>query len=96
MNPGDLVLCVDDSKFHPGYGERLPRRGVVYTIREVALEYPDCIRLEEIRNPPYRYIQGYAECTFRCIHFRPIDSDQLSIFRKHLTDIPAPREAEEV
>lgn len=67
---GTKVVCIDDSAFAPAYGEILPVKGRVYTIREILTSNgQSCFRLREIVNKPMLYTRGLVECSFRASRF---------------------------
>ena len=95
---GQVVVCID--------AEGLPRplldRGVsacpvergVYTIRDIlVIEDRVGLWLEEIRNPPTKWLNGEVrELVFLAHRFRPAKTTSLEVFRTLL----APRETEMV
>lgn len=83
---GQKVVCVDDSNMLPLYGEEIPVKGVVYTVRGIHRD-GNAIYLMEIRNEPRQYLDRYAECSFWGRRFRPIveQKTDIRIFRKMLT-----------
>jgi hypothetical protein len=93
--PGTLVECVQPV-YQGSRNETVPVVGVVYTVREWVPDIPsypdgklrDCVRLDEIRNPVYRYRHGRAEAAFICRHFRPLSDSRLDVFRSLLADLP--------
>ena len=90
IGPGDLVKCiVEQSVWARPYGEALPVKGCVYTIRCVT-HGGEGFRFVEIVNPPRKYGNKIGEPAFRRRGFIPLDDSALSIFRQHLH--PAPKE----
>jgi|GEM_PF-5587989 len=106
FKPGMRVVCIHpyDSPREVGiavrYGVRTPRKGVVYTIREVLLpeKLPEIsntvlpLRLIEIVNPPVRFVNGVLEPAFPSTRFRPLDESRLDVFRDLLVDVPKEEE----
>lgn len=85
---GQHVICVDDSDCNIRFGEKSPKKGSVYTVRELTFfSGAPGLRLEEIVNAPLKYADGFGEATFFAWRFRPLSSDRLSIFRQHLAPI---------
>lgn len=72
MRIGDKVVCINDG-FKSQYNEILPRKGQMYTIREVTNFGCPGIRLVEIVNPSKQYRNIYGECSFETDAFRPVD-----------------------
>ena len=87
IGPGDLVECIRDNIVRP-YGETIPVRGVIYTVRWTGLggSGAPAIRLAEIVNAPhiYKTFEGplVTECCFRMKNFRPVRTTDISIFTK--------------
>ena len=83
---GQRVICVDDNiigengVFDRAFTERcphLPVKGRTYTVRGFIVPYAGYsgtpgMLLEEIVNPPYRYVEGTFEPSFFPSHFRPL------------------------
>jgi len=70
---GQKVVCV--KQFIDHFGETLPIKGDMYTVREILTVENLCIRLEEIVNVPRRYPGwGVWECAFNAAGFRPVDT----------------------
>ena len=77
---GQKVVCVDDGFPYPT-DERLPKKGVVYTIRDI-VSYPGFgvgVRLGEIMNEPRKCAVGVIERGFLLFRFRPAVSPKTSI-----------------
>jgi hypothetical protein len=82
---GQHVVCIDDifpgenGVCDPTFAERcpnLPVKGGIYTVRGFVVpyaEYPGTpgMLLEEVINPPSRYLEGTFEPSFFPSHFRP-------------------------
>lgn len=90
---GQLVICVRDDIQRP-FDETTPRKGVVYTVRELVQHAEDRVgvKLVEIINAPQFYANGCRECSFTSEAFRPLDDSRLDVFRKALTDAPVDME----
>lgn len=89
IQPGQLVECIDDE----WYGEdelppRLPMSGCIYAVARV-IEY---------RGGFYLQLDPFgAEYVYRSLHFRPVQTPDISVFRRLLAPTPAlakTREAE--
>lgn len=93
---GQKVICVrHPAKIKAFFGEAYPHVGGVFTIREIfEARGGECLRLFEISNPPYPYVEGYMECGFRTNFFRPVveRKTDISIFKALLN----PKTAETV
>lgn len=71
--PGVKCVCIRADDFYPQFGETVPVEGSTYTIRDFYEERGAIgIRVEEIVNPPLRYVDGVQECAFNIINFRPL------------------------
>lgn len=67
---GAKVICIDDAGFGLQYGERVPVRGAVYTVRDILTSNGQkCYRLREIINQAQMYAQGLMECSFKATRF---------------------------
>jgi len=92
LSVGQRVVCINDDipdthKFYKG--EALPKRGTIYTIREIVPpteRYPEIgLYLAEIVNPPRKLRSGrYVELVFRSYRFRPVRSANIDVFLKML------------
>jgi hypothetical protein len=88
------VVCILDSVQNgrrPLLGEIIPIVGQVYTIR--SLHHDDFenslgIRVHEIVNKPQHYIQGYIECCFDSVIFRPCRKTDIEQFIPLLAPTP--------
>lgn len=69
---GQKIVCVRDCLARCFQQEILPKKGEIYTIREITHYTMVCFRLVEIVNPVLSYEQGVGEATFDAKHFRPI------------------------
>ena len=103
LHAGQRVVCVDDRIYrnvHAYPNEMLPKRGMIYTVREIiplrAVYGEDGLRLVEIVNRPRRYNspRGWVtnELAFRIWRFRPVSATNIDVFLKMLE--PAPRVVE--
>lgn len=65
MNPGSLVVCIDNSKYNPARGLVPQLEPVVYTVRNIKTCQCGCgkagIRLEELRNSPTKIWIGHIK-----------------------------------
>jgi hypothetical protein len=82
---GQRVVCLDDrfpgenGVCDPTFAERcpnLPVKGHIYTVRGFVVPYAGYpgtpgMLLEEVINPPSRYLEGTFEPSFFPSHFRP-------------------------
>lgn len=87
---GQHVICVDDKFGLTALPIAVPKKGVVYTVREVIPEDkwgPSTLRLHEVVNPLRAYAEGLCENSWDARAFRPLSSDRLSIFRQHLAPL---------
>lgn len=100
---GDKVQCVDDAIIHGYPGKEIrPCAGMVYTIREIIVDYParsgaefcPFIRLAEIVNSVLIYREGPCEAAFSFRRFRPVRPPDISIFTDMLKTAPVPVEEE--
>lgn len=70
---GQIVTCVDDTKFTRNFKEKVPVLGGFYTVRSVIKVKPTdidpCIRLLSIVNSRQKYPSGTTECSFRANRF---------------------------
>jgi hypothetical protein len=98
---GQHVVCIDDRP-RPGVragrgDERLPKKGITYTIRELVPGAPlglgDGVLLEEIVNPVRWYTAPSGpvriELYFRVYRFRPVRDTSIDVFVKMLEPVPA-------
>lgn len=71
IRAGSKVICIDASGFSPKYGEIMPVKGKVYTVRDTLSRAGThrCFRLREIVNKPAKYAQGLIECSFKDSRF---------------------------
>ena len=95
LNVGQRVVCVDDRREAlDAYAlETLPKRGSIYTIREIV---PckvfgfdeDALRLVEIVNPALEYLAPSGSVThelaFRISRFRPVRTTSIDVFLEML------------
>lgn len=91
---GQKVVCIDDH-FENGHFfgcDILPKKGVVYTIREIecfnsAKGETTVLRLNEIINAVMPYAVGDVECGFIVRRFRPVVSrpTSIAVFKAMLT-----------
>ena len=85
MVKGQKVVCINDT-FTPvilTIYKQLPKKGEVYTIREVFLGREKIVKggdsatvgllLEELRNPPDPFHQGREELGFSSERFAPLE-----------------------
>jgi len=83
---GQLVVCVDDGNWPwPEGHAAMPKRGVVYTVRESVVSWTNghpCVHLVEIVNPIGDYEGGVGEIWVAERRFRPVDETRLEVFRK--------------
>src|SRR3954471_23298542 len=84
----DKVVCVMP---HHGwarpYGEAVPKRHGIYTVREVVrMKQGLIVRLVEIVNPAHAYCEGVGECGFPAAAFRKAVKRQtdISVFTRLL------------
>lgn len=71
---GQKVVCInDDWEELDGPEVVYPRKDAIYTVREVdAAPDETFLAFRELVNPPQDYNEGYLECHFAAINFRPI------------------------
>jgi len=84
---GRPIVCVDDSDPQGHgllYGEKMPVKGRVYTIRYIDTNGPISFLLNEIYNDPTRWADEYGETLFFANRFRPLDESRIDQFRAHL------------
>lgn len=88
---GQKVVCiVDATAWRHGRGEIKPQKGSIYTVRTIMPSFrfrgEATIMLVEIVNKPREYAEGFVECSFRAIRFRPVveRKTDISIFQKLL------------
>ncbi len=74
MKIGSLVELVDDNWTRPAWNnEVLPVKDIIYTIRSIEKTNEGAfIRLEEIVNPIYRYLNEVGETQFGIAKFREL------------------------
>lgn len=91
---GQKVVCIGDEwiEFEP----HLPKRGNVYTVREIEEDNGELfLRLVELVNPVRRYREYFGETTFDAVAFRPVVERKTSIaifheiLNKTRTGVPA-------
>lgn len=83
---GDKVVCVSMPSNRSQDHEIFPEVGKVYTIRELVLmcdEDVPYVRLNEIVNKPVDYSDGFNECAFGCMRFRPVEPHKTDISWAH-------------
>jgi hypothetical protein len=93
---GQQVVCVDDAYRDLGWRNvpNRPVKGRVYTVREVLLyEYFDfgakpALRLHEIINPEFDWIEGRCEIAFGFARFRPVRKTSIEVFERMLIKAP--------
>lgn len=93
---GQKVVCVNDNWYLADmYVDRLPKNGEILTIRSIqvgAVCDGIFLRFEEIRNPPRKFQEFFAEIEFDSISFRPVVSKGMetlmSLLHKKPTDGP--------
>ena len=85
FRPGMRVVCLADFP-RGGYGfESAPRRGLVYTVRDVAAGGGRVgLRLKELVNVPVPTASGTMERLFNAAYFHPLDErdEDIAVFRK--------------
>jgi hypothetical protein len=91
---GDKIVCIRDESemMHPAAGDVMPKKDQIYTIRGFEREDDDVFfYLEEIRNQPGLYWDGYGETCFHSEGFRPIQDRKtdISSLTKLLNTAPA-------
>ena len=77
---GQKVVCVKNAPPICTWGEHVPRKGTVYTVRQAK---HDGIRLVEIVNPELQYRQGLSEMWFANHGFRPVVEKKTDIEWAH-------------
>lgn len=95
---GQVVVCIDDSGFYSDApGETYPKKGGVYTVREVRPDEDGAgLLLAEIVNPQFEWINGnVGEVAFRVRRFRPAKTTSLDVFERMLAPSPKCREADQ-
>jgi len=97
---GQKVVCVNDTWRDtlidcPG---GVPVKGGVYTVRGFCEHYPEItsIYLEEIVNPPFKYLVGAYEPSFLAWRFRPVveRKTNISVFKEILNRTPTKQPAQ--
>lgn len=69
---GMKAVCIRD-KYVSEDGEICPVAGEVYTVRSVhILDEGVYLRLKEIVNQPRLYADGFVECEYNAVGFRPV------------------------
>lgn len=93
---GMKVVLARDEFFNRGmhlaYGNEYPEMGPVYTIRAINLVAGNVgIHLNEIVNPSFEYLNGWAELSFAAENFRPVQTRKtdISIFTAMLSPKPS-------
>jgi hypothetical protein len=97
--PSVGMRCVCTHSFHMTRkgSETPPMRGQVLTVRSVRPGTPSdtspaFLRFEEIHNAPDSYSDGYLECDYGSLGFRPLAAktieDDLAVFHPLLTNLP--------
>lgn len=68
---GQNIVCVCESESRPDKTVTTIN-GQIYTVRDV---HPasDAVRLVEIINAPFKYIEGFHEAYYAASLFRPVD-----------------------
>jgi len=82
---GDNVVCIDYRGRHGENGERVPKLGMVYTVRGFYYDKAvDCraIHLEEIINKPLNYQDGFLEASWPIKYFRKVKKTSIKIFQE--------------
>jgi hypothetical protein len=69
---GQKVVCVASLIKHAMGSEIIPIVGEVYTIRAILNDQGLCFKLREIINTPQQYEEGFTECAFEALAFRPV------------------------
>lgn len=92
LHIGQQVVCIVDTSGWGGfYGEILPVKGPVYTVRTIEPYYNGiAIRLNEIVNELHLYCCGVAEIQFDSKAFRPVVETNISIFTAMLAPDKVP------
>lgn len=89
---GKMVVCINDTWVQERrYGERMPYKGQVLTIRSIEINSEDdrpYLRFEEIVNPIAEYPSGTHECRFLAFQFRPVRKTDISVFTELLETPP--------
>ncbi|WNV09994.1 hypothetical protein [Tardiphaga sp. 709] len=90
---GQKVVCVAQCRAKLPC-EVMPRMGQIYTIRSIC-DYDDGIPgllFAEIRNPELHYADGFGECDFNALKFRPVVEREtdISVFHEILRTTKAP------
>lgn len=71
---GQKVMCIQTFNVKRRYMEKYPMKSRIYTIRGFVNHNGQIgILLEEIVNPKYQYVNGYAEAAFAIQNFRSLD-----------------------
>jgi hypothetical protein len=69
---GQKIVCVASLMKHATDSEIIPIVGEVYTIRAILNTDGLCFKLREIINAPQQYEEGFTECAFEAVAFRPV------------------------
>ena len=92
--PGAKCVCVKDGGWGSSPGAKVPGYGQVLTVRTVeTVSGGTGLTFAEIINEPYSSaIDGYGECLFNCVWFRPLvdQSDDVALFTHHLDTVGEP------
>lgn len=84
---GQKCVCIGDNWEEGLFPEKVPKKDVIYTVREVLLvNGVECIRLHEIRNQPKPYPSGLLECCFHGEAFRPLTDSELQAEHRAVID----------
>lgn len=90
MQPGDLVVCIDDRAWPADFvavTQARPVRGVIYTVRSIGVIGGEAgVLLEEVRNPtvPCFWLNGRPCCSephFNPARFRPAAKPSIAAIR---------------
>lgn len=91
--PGAKCVCQKDVWPDQEYGEVVPWRGQLLTIRTVELvDGILALTFVEIVNQPKQYVEGFFECCFSIRWFRPVvgAADDIALFAHHLSRVGEP------
>lgn len=85
---GQKVVCVVAAEYwRPRHGETLPQKEYVYTIRTIHTDGTDTFfKFFEVVNEPRLYDNGFVECDFHSLAFRPVieRNTDISVFAEML------------